>query len=94
MAILRGFPPSNTISCRTYIPLSDLVDYWEQSGIPYDRDTLIVQGHEGEGPSDAPWKQPGLTMAEREVARFNFWHEFKEKHGYDPREVFAMNLEI
>lgn len=87
MAVLKGFPPTNTISCITRIPLVDLVDYWEQNGLSYDRDTLIVLGHEGEGPSEAPWKQPGLNETEREILRWQFWQEFYEKHGYDPREV-------
>jgi len=78
MAILRGFPPSNTIS--TTIPLIDLVAIWEDEGWPYNKDTLVVDSDHYRV-SPAPWKKPGLSLVEQRIIKLRFWEEFEEKHG-------------
>lgn len=63
MAILRGLPPSNTIS----------------TGGHYYRPKPFVEGGCSSKGVSPPWEEPGLSVAEKAIRKLEFERQWKDK---------------
>ena len=73
MAILMGFPPSNTISTgRIYSSEQDMKD-----ALGYIPRPVLSECRVREIP--APWKEPGLSQSEKFIRKWFFEQKLKQQ---------------